>query len=64
MSLKHVGYAVVDKNNDLLLDDSDNLIFDELIWIRNVYSHFETEHPDYAPYKIVRVLIDDEVGND
>lgn len=60
MSLKHVGYAVVDKDNDLLLEDSsDNLIFDELIWIRNVRSYFERERPDYAPYKIVRVLIDD-----
>lgn len=62
--IRHIGYGLVDKNGDVVTDE-DNLEFDEYLDVaKNMKRWHEKYKSNGSPYKIVRVLIDDEVGND
>lgn len=62
MTIRHVGYAIVDKNNCLLREDEfNNLIFFDKKYEVDMYvSHCDLCDTELAPHKPVRVLIDDE----
>lgn len=68
MSIKFIGNTVIDNRGDITLDlDGNLLFFDQLANegdILDIISCMDAESSELAPHKIVRVLIDDEVGND
>lgn len=67
MSVKFIGYALMDNRGDLNLSDDGNLVFDEPNRkgdLLNLIACIDAERTEFLPHKIVRVLIDDEVGND
>lgn len=67
MSVKFIGYALMDNRGDLNLSDDGNLVFDEPNRkgdLLDLVACIDAESTEFSPHKIVRVLIDDEVGND
>lgn len=63
MSIKHIGYGLVDKENEIVFDDNGDFVFEERkVEIKSRLEHENFHYPRFGPHKIVRILIDDEVG--
>ena len=63
MAIRHIGFGTQDKNGKQILDYTNNLVFEEEE--KNLEDYIEminAEEPDTAPHKIVRVLVDDGMG--
>jgi hypothetical protein len=62
--VKHVGYAIQNKDGKLITTYRDILVFDEKYQpIKDLCVMLNEQHSSYAG-KIVRVLIDDEVESE
>ena len=63
MAIRHIGFGVHDKDGDLLMtEEGDLALYGEKNNIEKYIEHLNENGAYCAPYKIVRVLIDDGEG--